>query len=333
MRVPTIVFALSLCLSARLLQAQQTPDPVCVAAEKVPIPEADLPPTPADITKCDFLELESRPGHPVDLRATRYCAYTARDAKPTEQNDMDMANIGGNAGLAMIYAGGKGVAPNIPLAERFACDIAGSWDSGNEIAKMLEEKRKEGLTKVDFDICEDPSGRQLNFLCIGRNGSRGADRVALAERRFNTGNAQQRAAFQRLLAARKAYLDAHVAEEPNGVSGAVQAAEEEEIEVDDAWAESLDQFAKGKLPHYTATDFRKADAELNANYRKALDSTAHSDCDSCLTTEQLRKSERAWIVYRDAWVAYGALRWPSITADSWRIWLTLERAEDLTHAG
>jgi uncharacterized protein YecT (DUF1311 family) len=323
-----LVIAVFLCVTARLL-AQPAPDPLCAAAEKVPIPEADLPPTAADLAKCDLLELKSRPGHPVDLRAARYCAYTARAAEPTEQDDMEMEIIGANASLAMIYAGGIGVTPNIPLAERFACEILGGWDNGTKVARMLEARRQEGKTKVDFDICENPTGRQLNFLCLGRNQSRVADEVALAEKHFNTGSAQQRAAFQRLLAARNAYLDAHSSEEPNGTTGTAQYAMADEIDIDDTWARTLNQFADNKLPHYTETDFRKADADLNVSFRKALDTIANCYGDACLRAEQLRQIERAWIVYRDAWVAYAALRWPSTSADSWRTWLTLERAEDL----
>jgi hypothetical protein len=322
--------ALYLCSEPRL-PAQQVSDPLCAAAEQVPIPVADLPPTPADLAKCDPLELKSRPGHSVDLRAARYCAYTARDAKSTGQADMVMVmeNIRGNASLAMIYAGGKGVAPNIPLAERFACDIQGDWDDGTEVAKTLESKSNEGKTRVDFDVCETPTGRQLNYLCLVRNQSRVSDGVALAEKRFNTGSAPQRTAFQRLLAARKAYLEAHVAEEPTGNTGLVQSAMEDEIEIDAAWNQTLDQLADGELPHYTAMDFRKADADLNASYRKALDKTADCEGEFCLKKEQLRQIERAWIAYRDAWVAYAALRWPSISADSWRTWLTLKQADDL----
>jgi hypothetical protein len=47
-----------------------------------------------------------------------------------------MENIEGSAGLTMIYAGGKGVPPNLPLAIRFACDIRGGWDDGTPIAKI-----------------------------------------------------------------------------------------------------------------------------------------------------------------------------------------------------
>jgi hypothetical protein len=324
-----IAIAFSVCATAQLAAQRQSQNPVCAAAEKVSIPAADLPPVPTDLDKCDPLELQSRPSHPVDLRAVRYCAYTARDVKSTEQDDKDMDHIGGNAGLAMIYAGGKGVAPNVPLAERFACDIKGGWDDGTEVAEMLEAKRKEGKNSIDFDICENPSGRQLNYLCLLRNQNRVADEVALAEKRFNTGSPQQRSAFQRLLVARKAYLDARDTEEPRGSPGIAQNDMQDEIDIDREWVQTLGEFADGKVPDYTVAEFRHADAALNQSYHWALQDTAKCSDEFCLKPEELRHTERLWITYREQWVAYAALRWPSISADSWRMWLTLERIENL----
>ena len=124
MSIRTIVIAVSVCIAAPTGAA--VPESFLRCAEKTSIPTEDLPSTPADLDKCDPLEFESRPGHPVALCAVRNCAYTARDGKGAEQDDMEIENIGGNASLAMIYAGGRGVAPNIPLAERFASESLSS---------------------------------------------------------------------------------------------------------------------------------------------------------------------------------------------------------------
>ena len=48
-------------------------------------------------------------------------------------------------------------------------------------------------------------------------------------------------------------------------------------------------------------DLRAADAELNAVYQKALNALAGADA-----KEKLRESQRAWIAYRDAEVAFYA---------------------------
>ena len=45
--------------------------------------------------------------------------------------------------------------------------------------------------------------------------------------------------------------------------------------------------------------------------------------------EGIRDTERVWIRYRDAWVAFGAKRYPSVPADAWRTWATTERERQL----
>ena len=235
----------------------------------------------------------------------------------------------------MIYAGGKGVTPNIPLSERFACEIQGMfWDDGSDLAKMLEAKRVAGATRVEFDVCESLGGRQLHYLCLTRDQARVDEQVTLAEKKFDIGGSPMHAAFTRVLAARKAYLDAHDAEEPNGNTGAVQSAMQDYVDIDRAWVQTLNDLAAGKLPHYTTADSRNADANLNRSYRQAITDTAgceKTDIQICLTTDALRQIERAWIAYRDAWVAYGSLRWPAVSANSWKTWLTLQQIDDLNN--
>jgi uncharacterized protein YecT (DUF1311 family) len=311
------------------LHAQETPDPLCVQAEKIAIPQIDMPTAgTTSLDHCDPLDLQSFSGHLVDLRQARYCAYAARDAKSTENVDMDLENIGGNAGLAMIYAGGKGVAPNLPLAIRFACEIQGGWDDGTDVAKMLEEKRKQGAVKVDFDICEGATGRQLNYICLLRDQDRVANEIDLAEEHLNAGNSHLRPAFQRVAEARKAFLEASQVGSPR-TTGQVQSAMRDDIDTDHQWAQLLEKYAAGALPQFSKGDFQKADVALNTAYRQARVKTAACHDEFCFSADQLVQMERAWIAYRDAWVAYATTRWPSVSTDSWRTWLTLEQTEDL----
>jgi hypothetical protein len=223
-----------LCLGLPLV-AQGAPDPMCVNAEKVLIPKGDLPPAGAVPPDCDPLELSSLPGRTIDLRETRYCAFAARDAKSTEKTDMTQRNIAGNGGLAMIYAGGKGVAPNLPLAVRFACEIQDWEGDGRDVGRMLDEKLKHGATRVEFDICEHPTGRKMNDLCIQRDQNRAKIRVDEAEKRLDSEDTPaQRAAFERVRTARKAYFEAHEAEEATGNTGLVQGAMREAVDTDEA---------------------------------------------------------------------------------------------------
>ena len=57
-------------------------------------------------------------------------------------------------------------------------------------------------------------------------------------------------------------------------------------------------------------------------------------CDAALplnevTRMRIRDAERAWQVYRDAYVEFAKLRWPSVSGDSWLTLLTNERMKQL----
>ena len=44
---------------------------------------------------------------------------------------------------------------------------------------------------------------------------------------------------------------------------------------------------------------------------------------------KIRDAERAWQVYRDAFVEFAKLRWPSVSGDSWLTLLNNERMKQL----
>jgi uncharacterized protein YecT (DUF1311 family) len=55
----------------------------------------------------------------------------------------------------------------------------------------------------------------------------------------------------------------------------------------------------------------------------------HPDSEIMPSAERIRNTERAWLAYREAWVEFGGLKWPKVSADSWRTWLTQERTAEL----
>ena len=73
----------------------------------------------------------------------------------------------------------------------------------------------------------------------------------------------------------------------------------------------------------------KADKDLNAAYAGVIDPLVQQAKDGgaeCLKpVEPIRAAERAWIVYRDAWVRFAKVRWPEVSEDSWLTFLSEER--------
>jgi lysozyme inhibitor LprI len=302
--------------------APQPEDTVCVQAEKVPEVKADMP--QGDTSKfnnCSAWNLYYGKDEKADIRLARLCAFTESD-----ENDVESRAV-----LSMIYAGGKGVAPNLPLAIRYACEIQTGWDSGSEKADQLEEQEQKGATRVDFDFCDAPTGRKMDFFCIDLHQYRTDHALFAAEHDFDYyATGARKAALDALLEARAVFMDAHGYELHGGTVGTSQAAIAAVVDTENVWIHTLKDLAAGKLPHFTHQDFLGADAALNDHYQDAkTDAAACDDPQYCTTTDQLVHAERAWLAYRDAWVAYGRLRWPQVSADSWRTMVTRERTDML----
>jgi uncharacterized protein YecT (DUF1311 family) len=300
--------------------APQPEDPVCIQADKVPEVKADMPQgDTSELENCSAWSLYYGIGRKPDMRLARLCAFTETDA---------VESLGV---LTMIYAGGKGVAPNLPLAIRYACDIQTGWDSGSDKADQLDEQLRKGATRADFDFCDNPTGRNMDGLCIEVNQDRADNALVAAEQGFDPdATGARKAALDALLEARSFFIGAHSHELHGGTVGTSQAAMSADIDTENVWSHTLVDLAAGKLPNYTHQDFLGADAALNDHYQDAkTDAAACNDPENCLTVDQLVRAERAWLTYRDAWVAYGRIRWPQVSADSWRTMVTRERIDML----
>jgi uncharacterized protein YecT (DUF1311 family) len=44
-----------------------------------------------------------------------------------------------------------------------------------------------------------------------------------------------------------------------------------------------------------------------------------------VTPEGIKAAQELWIAYRDAWVAFGKQRYPSVNAEGWKTFLTQQR--------
>jgi uncharacterized protein YecT (DUF1311 family) len=83
----------------------------------------------------------------------------------------------------------------------------------------------------------------------------------------------------------------------------------------------------------TETAVTAADAQLNAVYRKLIAAAAMDSGDDHrydgMTEEKLRVEQRAWLAYRDAFVALGRALHPSVPASAWLLQATAARTSDL----
>ncbi|QNN47177.1 DUF1311 domain-containing protein [Thermomonas brevis] len=318
-------------LAAPISAADQWPyETECRKWADVAIPQQDIGTAPTD---CDTRSLyygEDGHGRGRDDAAARRCAYRARAAGDADAFD-------GSGALMMLYANGRGVARNIPLAKRFACEYEGA---PAEVESRLEhlDAIASGKDKASLDICDDITSGMMGGVCARRN----ADfaRVIRSERRDAlqaSWTPAQRAALAALLKAADAYFESasYNEEDMSGTAHGAFAVEAYE-RLDIALLRDVERFETGIRPDEKAADFPAADKALNAAYRRTLAALDAGKGDGAfgeygtIRSEGVRETERLWLRYRDAWVAFAATRYPDTAADIWRAWLSRVRAKALS---
>jgi hypothetical protein len=51
-----------------------------------------------------------------------------------------------------------------------------------------------------------------------------------------------------------------------------------------------------------------------------------------VTAQKIQETQRLWLPYREAWVVFGQKKYPAVSADSWRAWLTRQRTDMLNES-
>jgi len=330
-----ILISMLLALPGGPVLSQQTGGnhknpPACWQFAKMKVPEADLP-TEQDrktLASCDSEKLYfgfDQPARPEDARR---CAYLER-----ERGEGLPQKVFGAAGLlTMIYANGKGAARNFDLALKFACEVDGAPAENEARFDHLLKLKEEHWTGDDFNLCDDATSGLMQGWCADLREN--FDQVVRTKRLKNVTekwNGADKKAFLKLQQAASAFFGAR-AENEVDLTGTGRAAWEIEARatLEDNFAAALEKLDRGELPDFSAEEFTKADAELNRVYseiqREKTDSKVST---ASVTPEKIRIAQLAWLRYREAWVKFGKLKYPGISPNSWRTWLTLERIKML----
>jgi uncharacterized protein YecT (DUF1311 family) len=295
----------------------------------VPVPQRDIGSAPAGCDSETLYYGDDGDGRGRDLSAARQCAYRSRAAG-------DAGVFDGSGVLMMLYANGDGVERNIPLAKRFACEYEGA---PAEVEGRLEhlDAIADGSDTQPIDICDDLTSGMMMGFCEAR----GADfaRVVRADRWNALQSAwtpAQRSAWTALRRAADAYFESASTNEidMSGTARGAFATQAYEV-LDIALLDDVERFEEGARPDEKAGDFADADKALNAAYRSTratLDAGKGKDGFGeygTIDADGVRETQRLWLPYRDAWVAFAAARYPDTPADAWRAWLTRRRTEAL----
>ena len=273
-----------------------------------------------------------------DYLAARHCAYAERAASGDRHSAFDGSDtaFGGSGMLMMLYANGRGVKPNLPLAKRLACEYGGAPMEIEGRLRHLDDIAR-GTDQAPFDLCDDITSGMMMGFCAGRSGDFAAIRRNVRWTALQSSWPPiQREALATLRTRAKIYFD-HVSREETDMSGSMRGvfATEAFETLDRALLDDITHLESSKRLAQNAADFAQADKSLNDQYRQTLATLAagkrHDGFGDygTITPEGVRATQRSWLRYRDAWVRFAAVRWPTIHADAWKAWLTTERTQAL----
>jgi len=335
-----LVVAVLIANCAITAKGQDAPDrpPECAAYASVPLPaEAEKAAVPKTPPVCASYRSYRGIGRRVNYSEARACAWKERLAQKADLGQGPEGTawvVGGSLILADIYVNGAGVKRNIPLAMRFACESEEGMAEGAlpDIKKLDSSLPAHG----PFEFCDYAATTFSETFCAGYASEIATDR---RDRYFDSLKAsmsgEQRAAFEKLLAAEHAYIEAHADEVDQGGSiHNIRTLGSQDI-LQDLFRTEVVRFARKEWPALTDDQIAKADGALHHEYEKQLGQLRAQPRDAndltSVTADHVAGVEKVWDRYRDAWVAFARLRYPDdvariraeITLDRWRFLKTI----------
>jgi uncharacterized protein YecT (DUF1311 family) len=238
--------------------------------------------------------------------------------------------IGGYAILMMLYANGFGVERNLDLSIRLA--YANVWGAPAEVESRIQHltNMKTGLSKGTFDICDDITSGLMVGVCHGIRSE-----LADVKRKQRMGyvikkwTIQEKKAYQKLRNAANTFFDQSSRYEVD-LTGTSRDAEMLDASdyLEDQFLSQIKKVARCSIKKkYSKKDFYEADGQLNGIYTKIKDNT--TKIEGSVTKEGVRKTQRSWIQYRDAWAVFGTTKCPDSTEFWWKTMITNERIKQL----
>lgn len=289
----------------------------CLAAGKPIIPKSDLPSQKERklYRNHDCLDYQFGIGVKTDLRKYRLCLLS--------QQDTD------NTLLAEVYANGWGVRRNPNLATALICyadNLAPAELTG--MVNVLYHSKQTKSAKP-FQFCENITSGFNMSVCAAQDEKINAyQRHKKLEQMTANWPAKDRLALQKLLVAAKVFFKTH-AENEQDMSGTAHGAIAigEETALNNQLVTDLQRFESGKLPK--DTDIKRVDHLQTEVFKKLMQLNYEDNNMGTLTKQGIRETERKWLQYKEAWVHFGVQRYPTTSANAWRVWITLNRIEQL----
>ncbi len=323
-RIKSLVLLLHIPAILLLPLASKSQD--CPPVKIADFPKNDLPSTSdlAHIKQEKSYKYYYGVGVPVDYIKARKLAFLEMEKEGNKDGDFEGSSI-----LMMLYANGLGVKRNLDICIRLACANVGGADA--EIEQRVQHLKdiRAGTSKERFDLCDDITSGYMEGMCQSVQSEIAAiKRKAALNAVIKNWPKQDLLAYEKLRKAVSAFFDERLLSEVD-ISGTARAAIEleESDALEDGFLETIQDADKCTSTTYSPEDFIKSDKELNLLYSKIMADKSFQW--GTVTKEGIKAAQRKWIEYRDAWVAFGAVRCPAITQASWKTLITEERITQL----
>ena len=302
---------------------------ICRRLEGRDPPAADQPTAAQrrELKGCDSEALYYGEAGPPDFTRARLCAFADDEGRGTSATE-DV--FSGATILMQLYANGLGgLRRDLDQATAYACVIDGApAEVEGRVAHLQALKTKPEAKR--FDYCDDITSGLASGFCAARDADiakRGrAARTAGIEARIA---AAAKPALTRLRKAAAMFVAARGNEVDQSGTARAQMEIDEEEATRDAFTAHLAQIVDGRWSQASIAQAKAADAALNAAYGKALAFLTSKDNVSTVKPDDVRKAERAWISYRDAFVTFAQAASPRTESHAVAALLTQERVKAL----
>jgi hypothetical protein len=302
----------------------------CMKVKDLPPPKEDAPAAAlmASLGECDALDLyygtaDDPAATQADWDKVRACALANND----------------HAVLTMLYANGLGVKFNPDLALQHACSGNGMTIDPRVVAQAIMDVQRSGRPpRPPYDICDAAVSGRAQIRCgqLSEAQSDAEDARELDELSRDW-SAPQKAALARLHQAAMEYADAWGEESDEDTlaeDGAVPSPiGSERVRQKAQFIGDIEDAEDGRLPKYTPARAAALEKRLEQSLRESLNpepaADAGADAETGPSPDDVRNTQRAWLAYRDAWVAYGRARYPRVPAYAWKAWLAERRIGQL----
>jgi hypothetical protein len=286
-------------------------------------PPSDRPDraTAARLKGCDSEALYYGIGVKADPVRARQCAFTEME------DEAGGSPFSGRTMLMTIYANGLGAKRDLDVATHLACGIDGAPAESHGRVLHLQDLKTRKWAGSDFHFCDDiTSGLAMGYCADHQASIAGTRREAALAELTRPWTGAEKQAFRRLQQAHAAFVEAHGNGEVD-LSGTARAAMQINAEerLRDELLDMLQRQARGEAPRLGPDRFRSADAALNAAYRRRIEETIAPAPAGAVTRAGIREAQRAWLRYRDAFLAFARIKFPQVPRDSLATWLTENR--------